>query len=235
MISCYHLSIPDPRGGLLFDDVSFEITDGSWTELTGPSGCGKSVLFSLMSLQRSPEQGMFVVQGRNLPRCTETKIAQLRRALGVCEQTPRLLEDRTVLENLLLPFVARNQTRGAPELVQEGIERAGLSALSGLRAGALTLPERRMVGILRATLGNPAGILIDGGLDGLDEGPKKRAQQLLRAAHRQGATIFLFGQEWTGSTSGRGVELRIAQGRIDHITRTIQQAPAPEVSGGRRR
>jgi ABC-type ATPase involved in cell division len=234
MISCYHLSIPSPRGTLLFDDVSFEISDGSWVEITGPSGCGKSALFALMSLQRSPEQGMLVVQGRNLPRCTPAKIAQLRRALGVCEQLPRLLEDRTVVENLLLPFIARGATRGAPEQVHEGIERAGLAALANLPASALTQPERRMVGILRATLGNPAGVLIDGGLDGLDEGEKKRAQQLLRAAHRQGSTIFLFGHSWTGSTSGRGVELRIANPHIDYITRSLQ-APTPELSGGRRR
>lgn len=227
MISCYHLSVPDPRGQLLFDDVSFEIPDGTWTELTGPSGCGKSVLFSLMSLQRSPDQGMLVVQGRNLPRCTQAKIAQLRRAMGVCEQLPRLLDDRTVLENLLLPFIARGQTRGAPEQAHEGLDRAGIANLANLRAGALTQPERRMVGILRATLGSPAGILIDGGLDGLDEGPKKRAQQLLRAAHRQGSSIFLFGHAWTGSTTGRGMELRIEAGQIDRVTRSLQ-APAPE-------
>jgi ABC-type lipoprotein export system ATPase subunit len=232
MISCYHLSAPNTRkpGSPLFDNISFEIPDGSWAEITGPSGCGKSLLFAVMSLQLAPTQGTLIVQGRNLPRCTPSRIAELRRSLGICAQQPSLLDDRTTFENLLVPFVAREQLHHAPELVHAALQRAELSHLADLPARSLTLPERRLVTILRACLGDPAAILIDGGLDHLDEPSRRRAQQLLRAQHRQGATIFLFHSAWTSSTTGRSVELRISTPNLEVVERSALHAPSPEAT-----
>ena len=78
MISCYHLNIPHPRrDGALLDDVSFELEQGSWADITGESGCGKSVLFELLSLRLLTREGTLIVGGRNLDRLPRRKLESL--------------------------------------------------------------------------------------------------------------------------------------------------------------
>ncbi len=233
MISCFHLKVQHPRQeGMLLDDVSFEIETGGWAEFTGESGCGKSAIFSMLSLRTIPKEGTLIVAGRNLSRLPQRKLERLRAKIGSCAQTPRLLEDRTVVENLLLPFVARNQLKKAPRHVDEVIEQLELGALRDLPVRMLSESERRVVGIARACVGDPAMILIDGGFEYLDLVWKKRVRAHLRRLHREGRTVVLFGRESVGPMTGRGVEFRITQSSIEPVERSVH-APSPEI--GRRR
>ncbi|MEC9442702.1 MAG: ATP-binding cassette domain-containing protein [Myxococcota bacterium] len=234
MISCYHLNIPHPRrDGALLDDVSFELEQGSWADITGESGCGKSVLFELLSLRLLTREGTLIVGGRNLDRLPRRKLESLRRRIGACAQKPSLLEDRTVLENLLLPLVARGETRRAAQQVEVVIEALELGALRNMPLEALTESERRVVAIGRACVGTPAMILIDGGVEGLDPAWKKRARSYLRKLHLEGSTVILFSREAVGPMTGRGVELRLEDGRVEPTERSLH-APAPEHIGVRR-
>ena len=234
MISCYHLNIPHPRrDGALLEDVSFELEQGSWADITGESGCGKSILFELLGLRLSAREGTLIIGGRNLDRLPRRKLESLRKRIGACAQKPLLLEERTVLENLLVPLVARGETRSAARLVESVIEALELDALRHLPIEALSESERRVVAIGRACVGAAPMILIDGGVEGLDTAWKKRARSFLRKLHLEGSTVVLFSREAVAPMTGRGVELRIEDGRLEPTERSLH-APAPEDIGVRR-
>lgn len=234
MISCYNLSLPHPRrDGALFDEASFEVEAGTWVDVTGESSSGKSVLFELLSLRARTSQGTFIVAGRTLARLSRRKLEALRRRIGACAQRPMLLDGRTVTENLLVPLVARGETRSAARKVDAMLEAFELEAVKSLPVHALTESERRVVAIARACVGEPELILIDGGLDGLDAAWRQRVKQALRRLHLDGATVVLFSREVVGPVSGRGAAFRLEQGRLETLERSVH-APMPEDGGLRR-
>lgn len=194
MFACFDLTVPRPRGdGRLFDGWNVEIDDGEWIDVVGDSGSGKSILFAILTLERRPEEGRLVVQGRNLERIDEADLDELRRQFGTCRQPVELLEDRTVLENVLLPLVVRGEVDGARELADSHLESVGLAELADARVANLSSNERRGVAVARATVGSPAVVAVDEpavGREGRLAGISKRA---LGGVHEEGATVLTFG------------------------------------------
>ncbi len=234
MIACYQLSVAHPRHqGMLFDEITLELPRGAWVELTGPSGCGKSVLFSLLALRALPMRGKLVVGGRNLDRVGSGGLAELRRRIGACAQIPALLPQRTTLENLLLPCLARGEHDQAAKQAAALLEQVGLGGVEDVLAGALTPREQSTVCALRAMMGQPELILIDAALEALDEPAQRGAIAALRQAHGRGATVVLFGREAILPRGIKTLELRLEEGVLEPITRH-SPTPSPE-HGARRR
>ena len=90
----------------VFDHLSFAITRGEFVLLTGPSGAGKSTVLRLIAALESPTAGSITVAGENLGRLRRRALPLFRRSLGIVLQTPMLLEDRSVHDNVALPAVA---------------------------------------------------------------------------------------------------------------------------------
>jgi ABC-type ATPase involved in cell division len=234
MISMFHLTVGDPRGrGDLFEDVTFEVPTGSWTEFVGGPSCGKSLLFALLSLRARATQGTLVMGGRNLKKARRRHVEALRRRMGSCGQRPVLLEDRTALENVLMALVARGARAGAREQAQEALARVGLERVSGVRAEALTPEERVALGVARATVGEPALVVLDGVFEAMGERRARRTAGVLKALHARGTTVVVFGREFSGVAPGKAQELRIEDGRIERVER-VALARSPESVGPRR-
>ena len=235
MISCYHLSLGDPRAGgaLLLDDVSFEIPTNAWAEVLGRAGSGKSLLFGVCSLRYRAKGASLIVGKRNLARLTPGKLAQVRATIGSCAQPPVLLERRSVIENLLLPFVVRGEQDGALGKIEETLERLELRGLRDVPVHATTPQERQLVGLMRACLGRPKVLLLDDAIAGLDPLYKKRALSLISGCHRQGATVVLFGRERVAPRAVDVLELHLEDGHLRPVERA-GQTPTPEAAGRRR-
>ncbi len=198
MISCYQLTVPGTeRSGPVFDEVSFEIDEGEWVEFVGPSGAGKSVLYAILALEARPDQGRLVVAGRNLSRLDERGLVELRREIGSCRETVDLLNRRTVVENLVVPLVVRDKAVRAMDAAKRLLDRANLADLRDAAAAGLARGERRLVGVLRATIGRPRAILVDGGLEGLEGEQFEAAAEALRRSHEQGSAVYLFSRNPT--------------------------------------
>jgi ABC-type sugar transport system ATPase subunit len=93
-----------PEGREALRNVSFAITAGEMVFLTGHSGAGKSTLFKLLAAIERPTSGSIVINGQNLAALRSNAIPYLRRKLGLIFQDRKLLFDRSVLDNVLLPL-----------------------------------------------------------------------------------------------------------------------------------
>ena len=100
MIQLFHVTKRYTQDSLALDDVSFQLDKGDFAFLTGHSGAGKSTLMRLLFAAERPTSGQVVVAGENTGRLPVKKIAQLRRRVSVVFQDFKLLEGRTVFDNV---------------------------------------------------------------------------------------------------------------------------------------
>lgn len=216
MISCYHLTVPGAeRTGPILDDVSFEIEEGEWVEFVGPSAAGKSVLYSVLALETRPTDGRLVVAGRNLSRVDGEGLVELRREFGSCRQSPELLDDRTVVENLVVPLVVRGKTTQASSAADRLLERADLAHLRETRVAELSDGHRRIVAILRALMGRPRAVFIDGGFEVLSDSLLESAKAAVHRSHDQGSAIVLFGRRCTEAAPADRAIYRLDGGSLE--------------------
>ncbi len=180
--------------GPVIEDLSVQMERGVWHDIVGRSGAGKSLLYGVLSLQRKPEKGRLVVAGRNLERLDEGEMAELRQCVGSCGQRPVLLEERSAVENVVLPMVVRGQLDGAVEAAEETLGFLGVMPQRDRAVEALSEQERRLVGVARATVGQPEVILIDGVHEDLEPAVRGVVYSWLERCQKAGSTVFIFGR-----------------------------------------
>lgn len=162
---------------VVVDDASFDVERGEWVVLRGPSGSGKTTLLALVGAMLRPTTGEVLLEGEPTSRLRDAHRAEVRRStVGFVFQDLQLIEDLSVTDNVLLPFVpvgvrAEHRSRAASLL-----ERFGIGELAHARAGQLSGGERQRVAIARALLGDPKLLLLDEPTAHLDDA---RAAQLL--------------------------------------------------------
>lgn len=234
IISCFHLALSasESVSRKLIDDITLEVQAGSWNEFVGCGGAGKSLLFGILSLRFEPDDGKLVIDGRNFDRLSRRGIADLRRRFASCGQTPILLERRTVLENLVLPFVVRREEQRAVSVCEELLAEAELERLRDMTVSSLSHQERLVVGALRAIAGEPHVILVDGILEQLEDDWRRLIMRLLQARHLNGATILVFGRQTT-QNARRGTIFRLADGVLTDVDHSVQHERVPEATGVR--
>jgi putative ABC transport system ATP-binding protein len=159
------------------DGATFDVERGEWVVLRGPSGSGKTTLLSIVGAMTRPTSGEVLLEGEPTSRLRDGHRAEVRRStVGFVFQDLQLIEDLSVTDNVLLPFVpvgvgADHRARAAALL-----ERFGMQALAHVSARQLSGGERQRVAIARALLGDPKLILLDEPTAHLDD---ERAAQLL--------------------------------------------------------
>jgi subfamily B ATP-binding cassette protein MsbA len=199
-------SLPDVRGEVAFDDVSFEYNAGvpvlkhvsfhapagSTTALVGSSGSGKSTLISLVMTFNRPVAGRVLVDGRDL---MEIKLRDYRSQLGVVLQD-NFLFDGTIAENIAFgnPHATREEIKAVSRIAHcdefiEGFEKQ-YDTIVGERGVRLSGGQRQRVAIARAILANPRVLILDEATSSLDSESEALIQDGLRSL-RQGRTTFV--------------------------------------------
>lgn len=192
MIRLYNVTKAYAGGILALLDVTLHISKGEFVFLVGPSGAGKSTLLRLLLRDELPTRGQVLVGGRSVTRLKPREIPALRRSIGMVFQDFRLLEDRTVYENVafaleVLEYSREEIRRRVPAL----LEMVGLADRARAFPAQLSGGEQQRVAIARAIANNPPLILADEPTGNLDAATAWEVITLLDKLHKRGATVVI--------------------------------------------
>jgi putative ABC transport system ATP-binding protein len=159
-----HVDYPALRG------VSLKISKGEFVSIMGPSGSGKSTLLNVIGALDPPTSGRVIIDGINLRKLSEDKLALLRnRKLGFVYQSFNLIQRLTSIENIEMPLISR----GLPEKVRRSrslkmLSAVGLAGKARKRPAELSGGEQQRVAIARALVTQPAVMIADEPTGNLD-------------------------------------------------------------------
>ncbi|WP_332848445.1 cell division ATP-binding protein FtsE [Massilia sp. S19_KUP03_FR1] len=192
MIEFQGVSKSYTRDAFALQDVSFNVDKGELVYLAGPSGAGKSTLLKMIAAIERPSSGRVIVNGQDIGKLKRASVPFLRRNLGLIFQQQRLLNDRSILANTMLPLLVS----GASNVQAEQRARAALDKVGLLeRAKALPLElsggEQQRVAIARAIVNRPQIILADEPTANLDRAAADKVLDALHAFHAVGVTCMI--------------------------------------------
>ena len=176
--------------------VSMQIEDGEFVFLVGPSGSGKSTIIKLITGELKPTSGSVHVNGYSLERIRKREIPYLRRTVGVVFQDFRLIESKTVYENVA--FVMRAvgaKEQQIRERVPYVLELVGLETKSRRHPTELSGGEQQRLAIARALVNNPSTIIADEPTGNLDPARSLEIMNLLQEINKLGTTLLVVTHE----------------------------------------
>lgn len=192
-------------------EISLSLLPGELLVVTGPSGSGKSTLLNILSGLDRPTTGDVRFAGKSLARMDDLEIARLRNAsFGFIFQTPHLLFDRTVAENVALPFLygERICKRQADDRCRELLRYVGLESFAARYPNTLSGGEMQRVVFARALTRYPQIIFADEPTGSLDIDNSRRIVALLQEQVQLGCTVVLVTHDKAAAAEGtRYVEL----------------------------
>ena len=193
MIRFNHVSKVYDRGMRpALDDVDIKINRDEFVFLVGASGSGKSTFLRLVIREERPTKGRIHVLGRDLSKISSWKVPQLRQEIGLVFQDFRLLDNKTVLENVALA----SQVIGKPRhyilsAVPEALDLVGLAGKERRLPHELSGGEQQRVAIARAMVNRPKLLLADEPTGNLDPSTSVGIMRLLDRINRQGTTVVM--------------------------------------------
>ena len=174
------------------DSVSLEIERGDFAFLVGASGSGKSTFLRLVLREERATSGDVYVLGRNVAHISRWKVPTLRRDIGAVFQDFRLLEDKTVFENIAIaPQVTGRSRKHIASAVPEVIDLVGLTGKERRLPHELSGGEQQRVAIARAFVNRPPIILADEPTGNLDPATSLGIMRLLDRINRIGTTVVM--------------------------------------------
>jgi putative ABC transport system ATP-binding protein len=173
--------------------IDLAIEAGRITAIMGPSGCGKSTLLNLVGGLDRPTAGEIVVDGTRVDRLSESAAARFRRSrVGFVFQFFHLLDDLSVLDNVVVPALLGGRSRSEAEhAADELLRQLGLAAHRRKLPAALSGGERQRLAIARSIVNEPSVLLADEPTGALDRRNGESALALLEDLNRRGQTILL--------------------------------------------
>jgi branched-chain amino acid transport system ATP-binding protein len=168
-------------GGLrAVDDVSFTVAPGEIVSIIGPNGAGKTTLFNLLTGQLAPTSGSVSFKSRDIGKLKPNDRARL--GFGRTFQISQTLTSMSVLENGMVgAFLHHRALKDAAAKSWQALEMVGLSARASVKAGELTLGERRRLEVARALAMEPEILLLDEVMAGLNQ---TEVQEIINLVHR---------------------------------------------------
>lgn len=187
-----------PNGAQALRGVSFAVDSGAMLFLTGRSGAGKTTLLRLIAALERPSSGKIEVHGQDVTRISRRAVPYLRRNLGLVLQDQRLLFDRSVLENVMIPLAVVGARRSeALERGRAALEKVGLLSLAASNPVALSAGEQQRVCIARAIVARPSLLLADEPTANVDATQAERIFETFRAFNAAGVTVIVASHDAT--------------------------------------
>ena len=196
--------------------VSLTVHGGEAVAVLGPSGSGKSTLLNLVAGLDRPSAGEVIVDGVRVDGLGEAAAARYRRArIGMVFQFFNLIDDLTVLDNVLLPAQLAGMNRAeARARAEELLASLGVDAYARQYPGRLSGGERQRVAVARALVNRPALLLADEPTGALDTASREEVRELIADLHAEGQTVLLVTHDEELAAGCASREVRLLDGRV---------------------
>ena len=176
--------------------ITMQIEDGEFAFLVGPSGSGKSTIIKLITGELKPTSGTVHVNGYSLERIRKREIPFLRRTVGVVFQDFRLIENKTVYENVAFAMRAIGaDDKQIEKRVPYILELVGLEGKTRRHPTEMSGGEQQRLAIARALVNNPSTIIADEPTGNLDPAMSLEIMSLLQEINNLGTTVLVVTHE----------------------------------------
>jgi len=210
MIQFFHVSKSYDGRQQAVHDISFRVNKGEFVFLTGPSGAGKTTLMKLILCAEFSDEGQILVAGRNVARISQGDIPALRRQIGVVFQDFKLIERKTVFENVALSLrIQRTPSDQIHRRTMSALKSVGIMQKHDKYPLQLSGGEQQRVAIARAIAKDPLILIADEPTGNLDYDVTQEIMGIIRDIHARGTTVLV-------ATHDREMVSRLGK-RILHI------------------
>lgn len=215
MITFEQVSKRYPGGFEALNQVNFGLEKGEMAFLTGHSGAGKSTLLKIIALLEWPTSGQVSVNGLKLNQLKKSDVPAHRSQLGITFQSPHLLNDRTVFDNVALPL----QIHGMPypmiaKRVRAALDMVGLLSKEKMLPPQLSGGEQQRVGIARSVVHKPALLLADEPTGNLDPKLSTEIMSIFEQFNQAGVSILIATHDLALIASRKNRILMLKGGRL---------------------
>ena len=215
MIQFSEVSKVYPGGIEALNQLTFQIDKGEMVFLAGHSGAGKSTLLKLIAGIERANRGTVTVNGQNLSKMPPTELAYLRQHIGLIFQDHKILFDRTVHENVLLPLeIIGFDRREAAKRVRAALDKVGLLNKEKMNPVRLSGGEQQRLCIARAVVHRPAILLADEPTGNLDRAYAQDIMELFKSFHQVGVTIVISAHDEILMREYGQRTIRLSQGKL---------------------
>ncbi|MDP2784482.1 MAG: cell division ATP-binding protein FtsE [Sulfurimicrobium sp.] len=192
MISLSQVCKRYPGGLEALKDITLTIETGEMVFVTGHSGAGKSTLLNLIAAIESPSSGTIIVNGQNLSQLRPAAIPFLRRNFGLIFQDHKLLYDRSVFNNVMLPLeITGFDQNEAAKRSRAALDKVGLLGREKTMPIALSGGEQQRLCIARAIVHRPAILLADEPTGNLDSAYASEILEMFKSFNQVGVTVVI--------------------------------------------
>ena len=204
-----------PGGEEALKSVSFSVGSGELAFITGRSGAGKSTLLKLIPAIERPTSGSVIVHGQNVGALKRGAIPYLRRNIGLVFQDQKLLYDRSVFDNVVLPLAfSGHAPREAARRARAALDKVGLLGREKSNPIQLSGGEQQRVAIARAVVNRPALLIADEPTANLDAESATLILDVFVGFNQVGVTVLIATHD-QGLIERYGKRvLRLEQGKI---------------------
>lgn len=176
-------------------DVSLTINDGEMVAIIGKSGAGKSTLMHILGCIDDFEKGQYIFNGKDISKVNEKKSAAIRNSeIGIVLQEFALMEQYTVLENVIMPlfFTPKSGRRSEKEKrALEILKRLEMDEYAHKKVNKLSGGQKQRVAIARAMINNPSVLLADEPTGALDVKTTDEIMKVFRNLNKNGTTVII--------------------------------------------
>lgn len=196
--------------------IDLSVAEGEWVAIMGPSGCGKTTLLNMLGLLDKPTAGSVLIDGRETPRLSENRQADLRRdRLGFVFQFYSLVPMLTALENVMVPLQLAERGGGAAKRRAEALlEQMGVLDRAGHLPGEMSGGQQQRVAIARALANEPRLVLLDEPTGDLDQKSSSEILNLLQGLNRDRRVTFVMVTHDMNVARSAGRVIHMLDGRI---------------------
>ena len=192
MIQLHNVSLAYQQDASALNNIDLKIGKGEFVFLTGPSGAGKTSLLRLLYGALTPNSGQVLIDGQNITRLSASQIPLLRRSIGVVFQDFKLLQNRTVFENVSITLEVLGWGRAdIGKKTMHILKQMGIESKYNLVTQRLSGGEQQRVALARALVNDPKILLADEPTGNLDDANKNQILNIFKEANIRGTTVVV--------------------------------------------